>query len=103
MKIKIWNNGEWKMIDDGMGFFVGRCGSGQSVFGENARLFKVNKNSLVFKTERGSLIKTKRDSLNTIGKAKKEGYFVSIGSREDGYIKERISYWNEKKCAFEYK
>ena len=104
--INIWTNGKWEKINNQMDFFVGRSGSGHTVFGENARLFKVNKNSLVFKTESGSLVKTERESLNTIGKARKEDYFVSMGKRnyeDKNIIRETVSYWNEKKVTFEYK
>lgn len=104
--VKVWNNNEWITINKEMKFFIGRCGSGRTVFGENANLFKINKNNLVFKTESGSLVKTEVDSLHTIGKAKKEGYFVSIGGRDyedTSIIKNKISYWNDKKATFEYK
>lgn len=104
--INVWRNGSWETINNEMDFFVGHCGSGHTVFGENAKLVKVLKNSLVFETESGTIVKTEVDSLNTIGKARREGYFVSIGKRdyEDAnIIKTKVSYWNGKKLAFEYK
>ena len=49
----------------------------------------------------------KRLALNTVGKAAKEGYFVSIkvdGREEDkNFIHESVRYWNEKKLCFEKK
>ena len=93
--VKVWNNGEWITINKEMEFFIGRCSSGRTIFGENANLFKINKNSLVFKTESGSLVKTDIDSLCTIGKAKKAGYFISIRSKDyedTNVIKAKVSF-----------
>lgn len=84
--------------------FVGRCSSGRTVFGERARLTKILKNHLVFTTESGAQVKTDSDA-NTVGKAKAAGYWVCLSDRtgEDNVLHEAVSYWNDKKCCFEYK
>ena len=38
LKITIWNNGGLKEITSEMDYFVGSCGNGRTVFGENAKL-----------------------------------------------------------------
>ena len=106
LKITIWNNGGLKEITSEMDYFVGSCGNGRTVFGENAKLVRTTKQHLVFETESGSIVKTEIDALNTVGKARKAGYFVSIGKRdyESKYVIQSIvSYWNAKKSVMEYK
>lgn len=102
--MKIWKETKWIEVNENEVFFVGRCGSGHTVFGERAYFTRATKQHLIFTTESGSIVKT-NDSLNTIGKANKEGYFVSIGDRTDNenIIHERVKYWNDKKICFEYK
>jgi len=82
--------------------FVGRCGSGRTVFGERAYLSKVLKNHLVFTTESGTQVKTNLDGY-TVGKAK--DYFVALRDMtdEENVIHDRVHYWNNKKCCIEYK
>ncbi len=106
LNIAIWNNGELKEITSEMDYFVGKCGGGRTVFGENAKLVRITKQHLVFKTESGSIVKTEIDTLNTVGKARKERYFVSIGKRDyesKNIIRSMVSYWNDKKLVMEYK
>lgn len=105
MKAKIWHNGKFIIIDDEMDFYVGRCAGGHTVFGEKAKFHKILANHLVFKTESGSLVKTKIDSLRTVGKADNAGYWVGIGDRtnDPNYINDRVKFWNDKKLCFEYK
>lgn len=106
LKITIWNDGALKEITSEMDYFVGSCGNGRTVFGENAKLVRTTKQHLVFETESGSIVKTEIDALNTVGKARKAGYFVSIGKRdyESKYVIQSIvSYWNAKKSVMEYK
>ena len=106
LKITVWNNGELKEITSEMDYFVGSCGSGRTVFGENAKLVRITKQHLVFETESGSVVKTEINTLNTVGKARKEGYFVSIGKRDyesKNIIQSIVSYWNDKKLVMEYK
>lgn len=107
MRNTIWNNGELKEINSDMGFFVGRCSSGHTVFGEHARWIRSTEKHMVFETVSGAIVKTEIDTLNTIGKARKNGYWVSIGRRQFGtdtrVYESKTSYWNEKKLVMEYK
>ena len=93
MTIKIFKNGKMLEINENTEFFVGRCSSGHTVFGERAYLTKVTANHLVFTTESGSIVKT-NSNMNTIGKAKKEGYWVGLGDRtnDKNVIHERVKY-----------
>lgn len=103
MEAKIFNTrvGEWITLTESDIVFIGRCGSGRTVFGEHAKLHKILSNHLVFKTESGALVKT-NECLQTVGKAK--DYFVSMMVRsESEFIKQGVSYWNSKKLCFEYK
>ena len=101
LNIAIWNNGELKEITSEMDYFVGKCGGGRTVFGENAKLVRITKQHLVFKTESGSIVKT----LNTVGKARKERYFVTKQKdyESKNIIRSMVSYWNDKKLVMEYK
>lgn len=103
--MRIWKNGEFVEINFETEFYVGRCGSGHTVFGERAKLHKILTNHLVFKTESGSLVKTTIDTMRTVGKAAKENYWVGLGDRtgQPNYINERVHFWNDKKLCFEYK
>lgn len=105
LKLRVFKLGEWVEINSDMDFYVGTCGSGHTVFGEKAKLFKVLKNHLVFKTESGTLVKTTKDTMSTVGKADKNGYWVGLGDRTGmpNYINQRVHYWNEKKLCMEYK
>lgn len=105
LKVKVWNNNEWIEINDEMDFYVGRCSTGHTVFGESAKLHKILGSHLVFKTKSGALVKTEIDTLKTVGKAFKENYWVGIGDRTGmpNYINQSIRFWNGKKCCFEYK
>ena len=102
--MKVWNAGQWIEVNIGDRFFVGTCGSGHTVFGENATLVKANTH-LVFQTDSGTIVKTKIDNLNDeVGKAKANNYFVSVGERkEDQYLKQAVCFWNAKKACFETK
>ena len=104
MNVTVWRNGEFVEISDETEFYVGRCGSGRTVFGESAKLHKILNNHLVFITKSGSFVKTDMN-MNTVGKASKENYWVCIGDRTNNpeYINERVHYWNEKKLCIEYK
>lgn len=103
--LRVWKNGKWIEIDSNTEFYVGRCSSGHTVFGEKAKLHKILEKHLVFKTESGSLVKTTIDTLSTVGKAKNEGYWVGLSDRTNlpNYINEKVKYWNSKKLCFEYK
>lgn len=89
-------------MKEGTKVFVGRCGSGHTVFGEMAVFSHETATQFVFVTKSGSIVKTDKN-MNTVGKAKKEGYFVSTNIDWPDAIKERVHYWNEKKLCMEYK
>ena len=93
-------------IEIGQEVTVYRCSGGHSVFGEPAKLHRVNSNHLVFVTESGAEVKTAIDNLFDIrGKAAKAGYGVSLRkfSDFDGIYHEHIGYWNSKKGCFDKK
>ena len=100
--MKVWFFNELVNVEIGARFFVGRCGSGKSVFGENATLTRVTNNHMVFTTDSGAIVKTKRDMLHcTIGKAAKEHYLVGFErdiEADENIIKMPVSYWDDKKC-----
>lgn len=78
-------------ISEGQKFFVGKSGSGTTVFGEHAKLVRSTSTQLIFETESGQIVKTGIDNLRTKGKLLKQGYFVSLNVREEGtYIKSKI-------------
>lgn len=102
--MRVWFNGNFENVEMGQRFFVGRCGSGHTVFGEYATLTGTTTKHLVFTTESGSIIKTSIDNIHkVVGKAGREGYFVSPKTEDREFIRERVKYWNTKKCCFEYK
>lgn len=105
--MKVWHIGKFVDIEIGQKVLVARCGSGRSYFGEFGKLVRTTKNNLVFETESGAIVKTRIDVLNTVGKAAKEHYFVSIkvdGREEDkNFFHESVRYWNEKKLCLENK
>ena len=91
-------------LNEGTEVFVGRCGSGCSVFGERAYFTRATKQHLIFTTESGSVVKTDY-YMNTIGKAAKNHYFVSLTTmdKRDNVTVQRVHYWNDKKVCFEYR
>ena len=102
--MKVFTMGTLNEFNIGDKFLVARCGYGHTIFGEYATLTKITNTQLVFTTESGTIVKSKIDVLKTIGKAAKNGYFISdkIDGR-DNLIKSTVSYWNDKKCCMEYK
>ena len=90
-------------VEVGTRCLVARCGSGRTIFGEFGTITKELKNHLVITTESGTIVKVD-DMFNTIGKARKEGYFASLNvERRDNLIQSRVMYWNDKKLCFEFK
>lgn len=88
--MKVWNNGRFEDMELGQRVFVGHCGSGMAVFGEYGNLERTTKQHLIFKTESGNVIKTKIDNLNNVvGKAGKQGYFVSTKTDRE-FIKSKV-------------
>ena len=102
--MKVWNLGKFVDVEIGQKVLVARCGSGKSYFGEFGKIARTTNKHIVVITDSGATVKTEIDTLNTIGKAAKAGYFVSLrtAGRED-MIHERVMYWNEKKMCFENK
>lgn len=102
--MKVWNFGKFVNVTIGQKVLVARCGSGTSLFGEFGKIERTTGKHIVIVTDSGSIVKTGIEDLNPIGKARKEGYFVSlhIDGRED-MIHECVRYWNEKKLTFENK
>ena len=102
--MKVWNLGSFIDVEIGQKVLVARCGSGKSYFGEFGKIARTTNKHIVVITDSGATVKTEIDTLNTIGKAAKAGYFVSlhVEGRED-MIHERVMYWNEKKMCFENK
>ena len=81
---------------------VAKCGSGHSYFGEFGRLVRTTSRHLVFETESGAQVKTAIDNIHqVVGKAKKEGYWVSTRTEnregDKNFIRDAVSFWDEKK------
>ena len=102
-KMKVWNFGEFVDVEFGQKVLVARCGSGRSYFGEFGKIARATDKHIVVVTDSGAVVKTDMD-LNTVGKAAKAGYFVSlrVDGRED-MIHECVMYWNKKKLCLENK
>ena len=102
--MKVWNFDKFVDVEIGQKVLVARCSSGKSYFGEFGKIARVTDNHIVVITDSGAVVKTNIETLSTVGKAAKAGYFVSlrIEGRED-MIHERVRFWNEKKMCFENK
>lgn len=103
--MKVWTTGRYIDVTIGQRFLVARCGGGKSYFGEYATLIKTTKQHMVFITDSGATVKTAIDNIcQVVGKANKEGYFVSPnieGRDEDpNFIKSYVRYWDSKKLQF---
>ena len=101
--MKVWYDG--KYIDMEIGQTVTLCrigGFSQGLFGESGKLERTTKQHMIFVSESGGVIKTKIDNLHhTVGKAYKEGYFVSLKSTEElNVIYEKVRFWDDKRCVF---
>ena len=105
--MKVWDLGSLIDVEIGQKVLVARCGSGKSYFGEFGKIARTTSKHIVVVTESGAIVKTRIDALNTVGKAAKEHYFVSIkvdGREEDkNFFHESVRYWNEKKLCLEKK
>ena len=103
-KIKVWDFGKFVDVELGQRVLVAKCGSGKSYFGEFGKIERTTKKHIVIVTDSGAVVKTKIDSLSTVGKAAKERYFVSLHvDRCEDMIHSKVMYWNEKKACFENK
>ncbi len=105
--MKVWNFDKFVDVEIGQKVLVARCGSGKTYFGEFGKIERTTNKHIVVITDSGATVKTEIDTLNTIGKAAKAGYFVSIkvdGREEDkNFIHQNVRYWNEKKLCLEKK
>ncbi len=103
---KVWNYGVLTDMQIDQEVTIFRSSSGLSFFGERAYLKRATKQHLIFITESGAQVKTAINNLSeVVGKAKKEGYCVSVRKYDDieGIIPEKVKFWNEVKGVFEYK
>lgn len=98
---RVWWSGGLRTIKTGDKVFVGRCGSGRTVFGEFGTLVGATKTQLIFKTDSMAMIRTSRDNLHkVIGKFRKEGWWVSLATDREDFIQEAVTYWDEKLLCF---
>lgn len=102
--MKIWNGDKFVNVELGQRVLIAKCGSGKSYFGEFGKIARTTKKHIVVVTDSGAVVKTDIETLNTVGKAAKAGYFVSlrVDGRED-MTYSTVTYWNEKKLCFENK
>jgi hypothetical protein len=94
-------------IKVGADCFIGQCGSGISVFGENGKVTKITSKYIYCTSESGSVVKYSVEKQNTIGKWRKNFYFINLNRTRDynneNVCKMRPSVWNDKKLELEYK
>lgn len=87
--------------------FIGRCGSGTSVFGENGKVTKITSKYIYCTSESGSVLRYDVEKQDTIGKWRKDFYFINLNRTRDyndkNVCKMRPSVWNSEKCELEYK
>ena len=106
-----FNGMKEEIIKIGSSCFIGHCGSGHSVFGENGTVTKIKGNYIYCTSESGSVIKWNIEKRDVCGKWKTEFYFVQFNITREyctpehitETIKSRPSIWNSKKCTLEYK
>lgn len=83
-KTTTFYNGGLIDVEIGQTVLVFNCGSGLSYFGEFANLENITKQHLVFKTDSGETVKTRKDNINRcIGKASEYAVMVNIENVED--------------------
>ena len=76
--MKTWYDGEYIELYVGQVVTVYRRGQDHRLYGELATLTRSTKRYLVFTTDSGATVKTRRDCLPaTVGDAKEKGYCVS--------------------------
>lgn len=101
--MKVWHDG--KYIELEIGQIVTMCrvgGFSHSLFGESGKLNRITKQHLIFVSNSGGEIKTKIDNLHwVVGKAKEEGWFISLKPFEElDIIYEKVRFWDRKRCEF---
>ena len=100
-----------EIIKIGSSCFIGHCGSGHSVFGENGTVTKIKGNYIYCTSESGSVVKWNIEKRDVCGKWKTEFYFVQFNmtrtyctpEHQTECIKSRPSVWNDKTLELEYK
>ena len=87
--------------------FIGKCGSGTSVFGENGKVTRITEKYIYCTSESGSVLKYDIEKRHVIGKWRKNYYFIHLNSKRDyndkNTCKMRPGVWNSEKCIMEYK
>ena len=87
--------------------FIGHCGSGITVFGENGKVTKITEKYIYCTSESGSVLRYDIQKKDTIGKWRNNYYFISLNSKRDyndkNVCKQAPSVWNSEKCRLEYK
>ena len=87
--------------------FIGHCGSGISVLGENGKVTRITEKYIYCTSESGSVLKYDVQKKDTIGKWRKNFYFINLNRTRDyndkNVCKMRPSVWNDKKLELEYK
>jgi len=96
-----------EVIKIGTDCFIGHCGSGISVLGENGKVTRITDKYIYCTSESGSVLKYDIQKQDTIGKWRKAFYFITLNRTRDyndkNVCKQRPHVWNDKKCELEYK
>lgn len=106
-----FNGMKEEIIKVGSSCFIGHCGSGRSVLGENGTVTKIKGNYIYCTSESGSVVKWNIEKKDVCGKWKEDFYFVQFNTTREyctpehitETIKSQPSVWNSKKCTLEYK
>mgnify|MGYP006987438403 CR=1 FL=1 len=88
--MKVWSGGELIDLKQNQIVFIGRPGTGKTVFGEYGTFIGTTNQHLVFRTDSGKIVKTKLNDMDyVVGKAKEYNVFVSTKLNRD-FIKYSI-------------
>lgn len=101
--MKVWHDGKYIELEIGQTVTMCRIGGfSHALFGESGKLNRITKQHLVFVSNSGGEIKTKIDNLYcVVGKAKEEGWFISLKPFEElDIIYEKVRFWDRKRCEF---
>ena len=98
-------------IKIGTDCFIGKCGSGRTVLGENGKVTKISDRYIYCTSESGSVIRYNIEKRDVCGKWKENFYFVCFNQtrtyctpeNHTETIKSRPSVWNSEKCQLEFK
>jgi len=96
-----------EIIKIGSDCFIGHCGSGITVFGENGKVTRITDKYIYCTSESGSVLKYDIAKQDTIGKWRKAYFFINLNHTRDyndkNVCKMKPSVWNDKKLELEYK